>query len=44
MVNNAGVYACMLLQKSSILPQADRLGDVDYLLIHGTGDGECSFL
>ena len=26
-------------QSSSILPRASKLQDVDFLLIHGTGDG-----
>lgn len=29
-----------VLQVSSVLSRAGNLSDVDYLLIHGTGDGE----
>ena len=33
--DNTGGY-----QSTSILPKASKLQDVDYLLIHGTGDGK----
>lgn len=29
----------LFLQSSSLLPEAKELANVDYLLIHGTGDG-----
>ena len=31
-------------QTSSVLPRASNLRDVDFLLIHGTGDGESSLI
>ena len=37
MFNDLGVQA------SSLLGRAANLSMIDYLLIHGTGDGECMF-